>query len=204
MDRFSQGEADVLVGTQVVAKGLDLPRVTLVGALLADMGLHLPDYRSAERTFQLLCQVAGRAGRVGGPGLAIIQTYSPEHYAVRLAAGQNYDAYAATELAFRHTHLYPPYSRLGRLLFEHTNPAYAQREATTVAARLRAYCAREGLGEVDVIGPAPAYPPRVRGRYRWHLVLRVPVGAPVDLPALLASFAPPPGWRVDVDPVSLA
>ena len=203
MDRFAGGEADVLVGTQMVAKGLDLPRVTLVGALLADLGLHLPDYRSAERTFQLLCQVAGRAGRVGGPGLAIIQTYSPDHYAVRLAASQDYAAYNAAELAFRRTHVYPPYSRLGRLIFEHTNLAYAQREAASVAARIRAFCAREGLGEVDVIGPAPAYPPRVRGRYRWHLVLRVPVGAPVDLPALLASLAPLPGWRVDVDPVSL-
>ena len=204
MDSFSRGDADVLVGTQMVAKGLDLPRVTLVGALLADLGLHLPDYRSAERTFQLLCQVAGRAGRIGGPGLAIIQTYSPEHYAVQLAASQDYEAYAAAELAFRRTHTYPPFSRLGRLIFEHTNLGYAQRESAAVAARIRAYCAREGLGEVDVIGPAPAYPPRVRGRYRWHLVLRVPVGAPVDLPALLASLAPLPGWRVDVDPVSLA
>ena len=203
MAAFSRGEADVLVGTQMVAKGLDLPRVTLVGAILADLGLHLPDYRSAERTFQLLCQVAGRAGRVGGPGQAIIQTYSPEHYAVRLAAAQDYDAYAREELAFRRTHLYPPFSRLGRLLYQHTNAAYAQREATSVAARIRGYCAREGLGEVDVIGPSPAYPPRVRGRYRWHLIVRVPVGAPVDLPALLASLAPLPGWRVDVDPVSL-
>ena len=203
MDSFSRGEADVLVGTQMVAKGLDLPRVTLVGALLADLGLHLPDYRSAERTFQLLCQVAGRAGRIGGPGLAIIQTYSPEHYAVRLAASQDYEAYAAAELAFRRTHTYPPFSRLGRLIFEHTNLGYAQRESASLAARIRAYCAREGLGEMDVIGPAPAYPPRVRGRYRWHLVLRVPVGAPVDLPALLASLVPLPGWRVDVDPVSL-
>ena len=203
MGRFARGEADVLVGTQMVAKGLDVPGVTLVGALLADLGLHLPDYRSAERTFQLLCQVAGRAGRVGGPGLAIIQTYSPEHYAVRLAAGQDYDAFAAEELDFRRTHTYPPFSRLGRLVFEHTNPAYAQREAASVAARIRAHCAREGLGEVDVIGPAPAYPPRLRGRYRWHMVLRVPVGAAVDLPALVASLAPLPGWRVDVDPVSL-
>ena len=204
MDSFSRGEADVLVGTQMVAKGLDLPRVTLVGAILADLGLHLPDFRSAERAFQLLCQVAGRAGRIGGPGLAIIQTYSPEHYGVRLAATQDYAAFAAEELDFRHAHTYPPFSRLGRLLFEHTNPAYAQREAASVAARIRAYCARQGLGEVDVIGPAPAYPPRVRGRYRWHMAVRVPVGAPVDLPALLASLPPLPGWRVDVDPVSLA
>ena len=204
MDSFSRGEADVLVGTQMVAKGLDLPRVTLVGAILADLGLHLPDFRSAERAFQLLCQVAGRAGRIGGPGLAIIQTYSPEHYGVRLAATQDYAAFAAEELDFRHAHTYPPFSRLARLLFEHTNPAYAQREAASVAARIRAYCARQGLGEVDVIGPAPAYPPRVRGRYRWHMAVRVPVGAPVDLPALLASLPPLPGWRVDVDPVSLA
>ena len=127
MASFARGEADVLVGTQMVAKGLDLPRVTLAGAILADLGLHLPDYRSAERTFQLLCQVAGRAGRGGEPGQAIIQTYSPEHYAVRLAAAQDYDAFAAEELAFRRTHAYPPFSRLGRLLFQHTNAAYAQR-----------------------------------------------------------------------------
>ena len=203
MDSFARGDADVLVGTQMVAKGLDLPRVTLVGAILADLGLHLPDFRSAERTFQLLCQVAGRAGRLGGPGQAIIQTYSPEHYAVRLAAAQDYDAFAAAELDFRRAHAYPPYSRLARLLFQHTNPAYAQREAESVATRIRAYCVREGLGEVDVIGPAPAYPPRLRGRYRWHMVVRVPVGAPVDLPALLASLGPLPGWRIDVDPVSL-
>jgi primosomal protein N' (replication factor Y) len=203
MDRFAAGEAPVLVGTQMIAKGLHLPQVTLVGAILADLGLYLPDFRAGEWAFQLLCQVSGRAGRGSRPGQAIIQTYSPDHYAIRAAAAQDYDAFYAQEIGYRRAHAQPPFSRMLRLLYEHTNEAYAQRQATELARAIREELERQGLGEVDVIGPAPRFFARVRGRYRWQLAVRVPPTAAVDVPALLASLTIPPGWRVDVDPGNL-
>ena len=203
MDRFVAGQAPVLVGTQMIAKGLHLPQVTLVGAILADLGLYLPDFRAGEWAFQLLCQVSGRAGRGGKPGQAIIQTYAPEHYAIRAAAAQDYDAFYAQEISYRSAHAQPPFSRLFRLLYEHTNADYAQRQATDLARGIRETLERQGLGEVDVIGPAPRFFARVRGRYRWQLTVRVPPSAAVDVPTLLASLTMPPGWRVDVDPANL-
>ena len=203
MDRLTKGDAQVLVGTQMIAKGLHLPRVTLVGVILADLGLHLPDFRAGERTFQLLCQVVGRAGRGEAGGRAIIQAYAPEHYAVQAAAHQDYQAFYEQEIAFRQTLLYPPFSRLVRLIYEHTNSMYSQRMAERLRRDFQELLEVKGLSEIDLIGPAPIHPPRVRGRYRWHVVVRVPDTAAVDLPDLLNSFSLPPGWRVDIDPVTL-
>ena len=198
VERFARGEAQVLVGTQMVAKGLHIPSVTLVGAVLADVGLNLPDFRAGERVFQLLCQVAGRAGRGVGQGTAIVQTYRPDHYAVVLAAQQDYPAFYRQEAEFRREQRLPPYSRLIRLLVTHTNDGRCQREAERLGRALRHQRQAWDLAEVDVLGPAPAYPTRVRGRYRWHVLLRGP-----DPRLLLDKVDLPDGWLVDVDPVSV-
>ena len=198
LERFARGEAQVLVGTQMVAKGLHVVGVTLVGVVLADIGLHLPDFRAGERVFQLLCQVAGRAGRGARPGIAIVQTYRPDQYAVAAATRQDYGAFYRQEVGFRRTQRFPPFTRLIRLLVTHTNAGRCQREAQRLAQALRHQREAWGLSEVDLLGPAPAYPSRVRGRYRWHLLLRG-----TDPRLLLDKVEVPQGWTVDVDPVSV-
>ena len=172
MRRLVSGETQVLVGTQMVAKGLDVPNVTLVGVVLADVGIHLPDFRAGERAFGLLCQVAGRAGRGADPGRVIIQTYDPDHYAVAAAAGQDYAALFRTEIAARRRQGNPPFNRLIHLLCQSTNQTVCQQQATAIARLLRERIQAGGLTDVQVIGPAPGIPERVRGRYRWHVILR--------------------------------
>jgi primosomal protein N' (replication factor Y) len=196
--RFAGGAADVLVGTQMIAKGLDLPLVTLVGVISADTALNLPDFRSGERTFQLLTQVAGRAGRGLLGGRVVIQTYHPDHYAVMAASEHNYRAFAEQELAFRREQKYPPYSRLAKLVYENTNYFRAREKAEQMAEQLRDALPREGLPLNSLIGPAPPFFARLRGRYRWQILVRHP--AP---PALLHDTEIPSGWRVEVDPVSV-
>ncbi len=197
LDRFVGGTADVLVGTQMIAKGLDLPFVTVVGVISADTMLNLPDFRAAERTFQLLAQVAGRAGRGLLGGRVVIQTYHPENYAIVAAANHDCTAFAERELAFRRRHGYPPFRRLAKLLFEHKDAHRAQDEAEALAASLRKIMVRWGRPESDLIGPAPAFFARVRERYRWQILLRH------DIPAgFLRSVPIPRGSRVDIDPIS--
>ena len=200
---FTRGEAQVLVGTQMVAQGLHLPNVTLVGVVLADLGLHLPDFRAGERAFQLLCQVAGRAGRGDDPGRVVVQTYTPENYAIQAGARQDYQAFYDVEAQLRREQHNPPFTRLVRFLYQHTNPVYAEKEAHRLCITLRQTMESQGLSEVEVVGPAPAFPARVRGRYRWQVLLRVTPSPAVEIPALLASLAVPPTWAVDVDPVTL-
>ncbi|HEY8476359.1 MAG TPA: primosomal protein N' [Chloroflexota bacterium] len=194
---FESGEADVLVGTQMVAKALDVPRVTLVGVVLADVGLHLPDFRAAERTFQLLTQVAGRAGRGERPGRAIIQTYTPDHYAIRTAQQHDYPSFYEREVRFRRQQGYPPFCRLARLVYAATNEQQCWRETQRVTRRLRDIVRSLGIGGIDVLGPVPCFHRRLRGRFRWQVVLRGDDFAP-----LLRRLALPRGWVVDVDPVS--
>ena len=172
MQRLSQGDTQVLVGTQMVAKGLDLPNVTLVGVVLADVGIYRPDFRAGERAFDLLCQVAGRAGRGTHPGRVIIQTYNPDHYAIAAAARQDYAALFNTEIAARRRQGNPPFNRLVRFLYQDMNPTTCQRLAIAAARLFRERIRSQGLTEVRVIGPAPGIPPRIRGRYRWHVLLR--------------------------------
>jgi primosomal protein N' (replication factor Y) len=198
LQRFIDGQADVLVGTQMIAKGLDLPLVTLVGVVSADTALNLPDFRSSERTFQLLAQVAGRAGRGLHGGRAIVQTYRPDHYAVVAASRHDYDAFAAREIAFRTEHAYPPAVRLARLIVRESDVGRARRAAERVAAELDAYLARRGAGRESIIGPAPCFFARVAGMHRWHIVVRAD-----DPASLLRDFPLPPDWRIDVDPVNL-
>ena len=196
---FAAGEAQVLVGTQMVAKGLHVPNVSLVGVALADVGLHRPDFRAGERTFQLLCQVAGRAGRGSTPGLVVIQTYSPENYAIRAAGRQDFSAMYKREIAYRRELGYPPFSRLIRLTYQHIKEDACEKEAERMAELLRSTAYGRGLAGVDVVGPAPAQPRRVRGMYRWHLILK---GTGGDLHNLLGEVGMPRGWTVDVDPVT--
>ena len=202
LDAFIQGDADVLIGTQMIAKGLDLPLVTLVGVVSADTGLHLPDFRAAERGFQLLTQVAGRAARGPLGGRVIFQTYTPDHYAIQSAARHDYDQFYAQEMDFRRATGYPPFTRLARLIY--TDPTWdrARAEAEGLGRRLNDYIRRQGLTNTSLIGPAPAFFGRERGEYRWHLILRCADPAAV-LRGFFAQDKTPYGWRVDVDPVSL-
>jgi primosomal protein N' (replication factor Y) len=195
---FANHQADVLIGTQMIAKGLDLPLVTLVGVVSADTSLHLPDFRAGERTFQLLAQVAGRAGRGLLGGRVIIQTYTPEHYTIQAAAHHDYAAFAAKELAFRREQNYPPYSRLARLLFRDTDTRRIQRAAEAVGKQLRDHLTRKGLNDVAIIGPAPCFFTRARDQFRWHILLRA-----ADPASALRDFLLPPACRVDVDPLNL-
>ncbi len=196
--KFRGREAEILIGTQMVAKGLDLPSVTLVGVVSADTSLNLPDFRSGERTFQLLSQVAGRAGRGPSGGRVIIQTFSPDHYAIQAAARHDYASFYEQEIAYRRQLHNPPFTRLARLVFVHTNDAACQREAEKMKKRLIEESAARGIGGIDIIGPAPAFIRRLRGRYRWQLVLRGQ-----GLSAFLSPLDLPHGWTVDIDPVSL-
>jgi primosomal protein N' (replication factor Y) len=198
LGRFVGGEADVLVGTQMIAKGLDVPAVALVGVVLADIGLHMPDFRAAERTFQVLTQVSGRAGRGPAPGRVVIQTYVPEHYAIQRAAAQDYGAFYEQEIAYRRAQANPPITRLVRLLVGHTAEGAARREAQRFAGVLRRVVREWDMAGVDVVGPAPTYPPRVRNAWRWHLLVRA-----ADPRVLLDKVSIPPGWLVDVDPLDV-
>ncbi len=198
LERFVAHQADILIGTQMIAKGLDLPLVTLVGVVSADTALYLPDFRAGERTFQLLTQVAGRAGRSILGGKVILQTYNPDHYAVQAASRHDYHAFYARESSFRKEQGYPPFGRLIRLLFVNSNEQRCVEESTRLHRALVQRVAQLGLPALDFIGPAPAFFRRVRGEYRYQLIVRGP-----DPHALLADIALPLGWRVDVDPVSV-
>ena len=198
LDRFLSHDADILIGTQMIAKGLDLPLVTLVGVINADIGLYFPDFHSSERTFQILTQVAGRAGRGILEGRVIMQSYSPEHYAIAAAAEHDYHAFYEREFAFRRQQGTPPFNRLARLVYSHTNATLCQREAERMQRVLRAEIASWGLPETSLIGPAPAYTQRVRGRYRWQIIIRSP-----DPLTILGQVPIPQGWVVDIDPISL-
>lgn len=196
LDRFLAHEADVLVGTQMIAKGLDLPMVALVGVVAADTGLYLPDFRAGERAFQLMTQVAGRAGRRNAGAEVVIQTYTPEHYALLAAQEHDYHSFYAQEIAYREQTGYPPFGRLVRFVYAAGNDTAGRREAEDFAAELRALAISVKLYDWGLIGPAPAFFHRVRNRYRWHILLRAD-----DPTALLMRLRVPPGWAIDVDPV---
>ncbi len=199
LEHFQRGHANVMVGTQMVAKGLDLPLVTLVGVISADTALYLPDFRAAERTFQLLMQVAGRAGRSPLGGRVIVQTYNPDQPAILAAAQHDYEGFYRMELAFRREQQYPPFKRLALLLYSGPGAKKSAEAARSLARRLRLHVARQGYPAVEVIGPTPGYVRRVQNEYRWQILLRAPDPAEVLRPLLPL----PAGWRVDIDPVTL-
>ncbi|MEO5884301.1 MAG: primosomal protein N', partial [Candidatus Limnocylindrales bacterium] len=196
IDAFTAGETDVLVGTSLVAKGLDVPSVTLVGVVSSDVALNLPDERAAERTFQLLSQAVGRAGRGDRPGRAILQSYQPEHPAILAVARADADTFYAAELDLRRRFGSPPFGRLVKLTVALPDREAAEREGVAMADRLRVRAADLG-GRVDIAGPAPAYIARRNDRWRFHLVLRG------DDPVAVLGDDPGPPWSVDVDPDTL-
>jgi primosomal protein N' (replication factor Y) len=198
LGKFRAHQADILIGTQMIAKGLDLPLVTLVGVINADTGLALPDFRAGEKTFQLLSQVVGRAGRGSLWGRVIIQTYSPEHYAIQAAAAHDYTLFYDREIAFRRQLHNPPFTRLACLVYSNTDDALCQREAERMRRVLVGERDSRGIADLNLVGPAPASIHRLRGRFRWQIILR---GS--ELSAFLSTIPVPRGWTIDIDPVGL-
>ncbi len=193
---FANHEADILVGTQMVAKGLDFPDVRLAGIMLADVGANFNDYRVDEHSYQMLTQVAGRAGRSHERGLAILQTFQPERYSIRAAVRADYETFYRNDLAYRRVMGYPPFSRLLRLELRGPNEAAVKANAEELTQMLRRLIHDRGLA-LRLIGPAPCFFPRIAGKYRWHIILR---GAdPVSLIRGLTL----PDVRIEVDPPSL-
>jgi primosomal protein N' (replication factor Y) len=206
LETFRRGEANVLLGTQMVAKGLDFPNVTLVGVINADIQLALPDFRSGERTFQLLTQVAGRSGRGPRPGRVIFQTNRGDHYALTTAAAQDYEAFYREEMAARRDPAYPPHVRLVNLLFDGKDEEQVIAESGAVEKFLGEQLG--GARDVDLLGPAPQPLSKLKGKHRWHLTLRGGDHRRLRELALAVLDRPTPlprGVRltVDVDPVSL-
>ena len=196
LQEFAAGRSQVLIGTQMIAKGLDLPNVTVAGVVNADLSLRESDYRAAERTWQLLSQVAGRAGRGGLGGRVIVQTYSPDHFAVTAAALHDADAFYEQEMRIRAALDYPPFGRLARLTVARTTMLEADAEAQRVVRELTELRDRTLGGVAEVIGPAPANPARRRNQWRRQVLLKG------DEPArLLAHLELGRGWSIDIDPV---
>jgi primosomal protein N' (replication factor Y) len=198
VDALEAGAIDIVVGTQMLAKGLDLPMLTVVGVVDADVGLSLPDYHAHERAYQLLSQVAGRAGRRDRPGRVFIQTYDPDAPPIPAAAGHDYRSFYEHELAHRRRAGYPPFARLLRLTHRNANYEAGIAEASRVATELRLLRDSAGRAEPDVLGPTPAYIARIRGHFRWQILLRG--RQPAELVAMVRLGD---RWAVDVDPASL-
>jgi primosomal protein N' (replication factor Y) len=195
--RVENREVDIIVGTQMVAKGFDLPMVTAIGVIQADTILHLPDFRGGERTFQLLTQVAGRAGRRAAGSKVVVQTYTPNHYAIQAAARHDYDAFYIEEIDFRLQHHFPPFVRLARFLYRHDQERAAAVEAELMARDLVRH-ARTRQASMDLLGPTPAFAAKVGGKHQWQVVVRSR-----DLDVLLVDLPIRPGWVVDIDPQSM-
>lgn len=196
LDRFANREADILVGTQMIAKGLDLPGVTLVGVISADIALNLPDFAAPSRAFTLLTQVAGRAGRGEEAGHVIVQTFNPQHFCIDAASRHDYHEFYNAEIEARQRYGYPPYRRFVKFTYTHENRHRCQNESLLLSERLSSWIERLGLTQTDIVGPAPAVLERLRAKYRWQIIARGP-----DLHRLLRVIEAP-GWEIDIDPVS--
>ena len=216
LEKVRRGEIDVLIGTQMVAKGHDFPRLTLVGVIVADVGLHLPDFRAGERTFQVLTQVAGRAGRAELPGEAIVQTFRPGHYAIQCAKDHDYAAFFEQEVAVRRALGYPPFKRLVRLRFEGRNASAAAEAGKWARQFLESTGARAvpvppgEAPDIEFLGPAPAPLKKVRGNFRHHMILKGRSAARLGeaVQALRAAYEQEARFRSvqlisDVDPLNL-
>jgi len=207
LDAFRARELDILVGTQMIAKGLDFPDVMLVGVVNADAALHLADFRAAERTCQLVTQVAGRSGRGAAGGRVVVQTATPDHPAIRSAARHDYESFVRHELPIREALLYPPYGSVVRIVVRSHLEEAASAWAGTLVARLRAAAAGAGDATLRVLGPAPAPIARLRDRFRWHLQMHGADGARLRevVREATAGLKTPAevAWIVDVDPVEM-
>jgi primosomal protein N' (replication factor Y) len=203
LSAFRARELDLLLGTQMIAKGLDFPEVTVVGVLNADVSLRIPDFRAAERTFQLVAQVAGRAGRASKPGRVVVQTTMPDHAAVILAAQHDFEKFATRELAERKVLRWPPWSRILRVV------VLAKGEKTAEALALEAKTAVEaGAPGAKVLGPAPTFLEQLKGKHRFHILVLAPdprvLAAAVSAVRPLCRHTPGKELFMDVDPMSTA
>jgi primosomal protein N' (replication factor Y) (superfamily II helicase) len=211
LESFAAGDLDILVGTQMITKGHHFPRVTLVGVVAADLSLFFPEYHAGERTFQLLSQVAGRAGRGEAPGKVLIQTYQPEHYVFQAVKSQDYQSFFDRELESRRQSGYPPFTRLALIRLSGTPEEAVIREARNVAEALKKTISQEQTlaSRVRVLGPAPAGLTKLQGRFRWQILLKS-YGRPSLVQALgqlRQLWSPPPKSRLDltldIDPGNL-
>jgi primosomal protein N' (replication factor Y) len=168
LNRFDQGEIDILIGTQMVTKGHDFPNVTLVGVIAAEIGLHLPDFRASERTFQILTQVAGRTGRGNLGGNVLIQTYNPTHYAILAAKHHDYLTFYSQEILYRQHLNYPPFSRMINLMLQGRDDLFTRDTAQHLAEYLR----NSDSGKLFVLGPSPAALTKLRGKFRYQILLK--------------------------------
>jgi primosomal protein N' (replication factor Y) (superfamily II helicase) len=198
-EAFASGQADILVGTQMVARGFDLDRVTAVGVVDADLPLHFPDYRSAENTYALVTQVAGRAGRAPGQRHArvVVQSSNPEHYSLRCAAEGDYESFFRMELPSRQVFAFPPFAELAVMTYSSSDDERAAAAAREAADQLASGLLREGLEGIRLLGPAPAFIHKLRGEYRWQITLK---GERLERARALQPRGK--GWSIDVDPVS--
>ena len=196
-EAFSEHRVDILVGTQLVTRGIDLPAVTCVGVVDADLPLHFPDYRSAENTFALVAQVAGRAGRDGRPSRVIVQTSNPEHYSLRCAAAGDYEGFYGAELPARKAYVFPPYADLAVLTRIDRDDGRAATSAREAADAIASGLLKEGIDAIRVMGPSPAFIHRLRGEYRWQVTLK---GEGLERARHLAPGGK--GWSYDIDPVT--
>jgi primosomal protein N' (replication factor Y) len=201
LTHFAGHRADVLIGTQMLAKGLDLPLVTLVGIVLADVGLYLPDPFAGERVFQVLTQVAGRAGRSERGGKVVLQTFDPANQVIQSAARHDVDGFYQYELEQRRRLGYPPFSRLVRLEFRHRDANTASAQAQKLAGKLSEFLVSRNSKQTTMIGPVPSFFAKLGGYYRWQIILRGP--APVSVLRDEAVARQLMDWRVEVDPISL-
>jgi len=204
LSAFREGDYDILVGTQMIAKGHDIPNVTLVGIVNADIGLGLPDFRAAERTFQLLTQAAGRAGRGETPGIVLIQTINPDHYAVRCAAAQDYEAFYQKEIEFRKSMSYPPLSSIANVIVRATKEEDALSRSSALGRLLQ-----PAPAGVRVLGPAAASVARLKNEYRYQMLIKASTRKTLaTVLAELRHYAQSEKWNpaslvIDVDPMSL-
>jgi primosomal protein N' (replication factor Y) len=191
------GQVDIIVGTQMVSKGFDLPGVTSIGVVQADSLLYLPDFRSSERTFQLLTQVAGRAGRRGPGSTVVFQTYTPEHYAIMAASKHDYLQFYGDEIAFRRDFRFPPFFRMARFMIRHDKEQGAALEAGLMARELARHARVNGI-DMELLGPTPAFVAKIRNQYQWQIVMRTQA-----MDRMLEGLPTRPGWAVDIDPESM-
>ncbi|MDN5293555.1 MAG: hypothetical protein PWQ31_860 [Eubacteriales bacterium] len=207
---FREGKADILIGTQMIAKGLDIPAVTLVGVVSADTVLNLPDFRAAERTFQLVTQVAGRAGRGKIPGQVVVQSYNPDHYAIQAVRNHDYHSFYRREMEYRQRMKYPPFTHLLRVVVLGRKEEQVVRGAQFLGAELRLQMEQAGVTGVSLLGPAPAPLQKLKDTYRWQMALKGP--EPEELRWLLrraldvvkeAREMAPVGLQIDMDPMGM-
>jgi primosomal protein N' (replication factor Y) len=200
LEDFKEGKTDILIGTQMIAKGLDYPQVTLVGVVMADTSLNVPDFRASERTFDLLTQVAGRAGRGEDPSEVIIQTYAPRHYAIICAGLHDYTGFYEKEIRTRRLLGFPPFYKLTKFTFRAASSDRARRAAEDLSKRLRA------MSGPKTVGPAPSPVPKLKGRFRWNVFVKTRLGKDfsLQLRPVIAEFKRGKGafLTIDPDPIS--